>query len=124
MGFRPRSCYLMFTKSWGSMTRLVVFAFCGVLLVGSVALAEQSVTNADRSGQEIYEEACAACHRADGTGSPVSTVGFDIPLPDFTDCQFASREPDGDWLAVAHQGGAGKGVRPDDARIRRGTHRR
>jgi hypothetical protein len=32
-------------------------------------------------------------------------VGFDIPLPDFSDCGFASREPDGDWLGVVQQGG-------------------
>ena len=87
------------------MTRVVVLGLCGVLAVGSVALAAQSAARADRSGQEIYEQACAACHSTDGAGNPVSTVGFDIPLPDFTDCRFASREPDGDWLAVAHQGG-------------------
>lgn len=49
--------------------------------------------------------ACAACHGADGRGAPAEQVGFDTPLPDFTDCSFATREPDGDWLAVAHQGG-------------------
>jgi hypothetical protein len=32
-------------------------------------------------------------------------VGFDLPLPDFTDCSFATVEPDADWLAVTHSGG-------------------
>jgi hypothetical protein len=32
-------------------------------------------------------------------------VGFETPLPDFSDCSFASREPDGDWLGVVREGG-------------------
>jgi hypothetical protein len=40
---------------------------------------------------------------------PQHRVGFDLPLPDFTDCSFASREPDADWIAVAHQGGPVRG---------------
>jgi hypothetical protein len=36
-------------------------------------------------------------------------VGFDQPLPDFSDCNFATREPDADWLAIAHQGGPMRG---------------
>jgi hypothetical protein len=36
-------------------------------------------------------------------------VGFDVPLPDFTDCDFTTREPDADWLAIAHQGGPIRG---------------
>jgi hypothetical protein len=36
-------------------------------------------------------------------------VAFEEPLPDFTDCSFASREPDADWVIVAHQGGPVRG---------------
>jgi len=36
---------------------------------------------------------------------PQSEVGFELSLPDFTDCQFTTREPDEDWIAVAHDGG-------------------
>ena len=57
----------------------------------------------------IYEAACAACHAPDGTGNPAMLVGFDVPLPDFTDCSFASREPAADWYAVAHEGGPVRG---------------
>jgi hypothetical protein len=32
-------------------------------------------------------------------------VGFETPLPDFTDCAFATPEPDADWTAIVHQGG-------------------
>ena len=60
-------------------------------------------------GEEIYLSACAACHGVDGRGSPESLVGFKDPLPDFTDCDFASREPQADWVAVAHQGGPVRG---------------
>ena len=78
---------------------------CGILAVGPSSLAQQPTAGADQSGRELYNGACAACHASDGTGNPISTVGFDVSLPDFTDCRFASREPDGDWLAVVHQGG-------------------
>lgn len=61
------------------------------------------------TGRELYQRACAACHGDDGTGAPQSQVGFETPLPDFTDCNFATREPDADWIAVAHQGGPVRG---------------
>ena len=61
------------------------------------------------TGEELYKKACATCHGADGRGAPAALLGFDIPLPDFTDCNFATREPDADWLAVAHQGGPVRG---------------
>jgi hypothetical protein len=32
-----------------------------------------------------------------------------VPLPDFTECTFATREPDADWIAVAHEGGPVRG---------------
>ena len=40
---------------------------------------------------------------------PRTIVGFEEPLPDFTDCSFATREPDSDWLAVIHDGGPARG---------------
>lgn len=61
------------------------------------------------NGEELYREACAGCHGADGSGMPSSAVGFLIPLPDFTDCGFATREPDSDWMAVSHDGGPARG---------------
>ncbi len=53
----------------------------------------------------LYESACAACHGSDGRGQPLEDRGFELELPDFTDCEFASREPDPDWHAVIHEGG-------------------
>jgi len=62
-----------------------------------------------KTGRELYMDACANCHGADGSGAPQSRLGFDVPVPDFTDCNFATREPDADWVAVAHQGGPVRG---------------
>jgi mono/diheme cytochrome c family protein len=67
-----------------------------------------------RSGRDLYQAACAACHGADGRGAPRSQIGFDTPVPDFTDCGFATPEPDADWLAVVHSGGP---VRAFDRRM-------
>ncbi len=74
------------------------------LLVIFVALALPAAID-DTDGADLYEKACAACHGTDGRGRDTSAVGFEIPLPDFTDCAFASREPDADWFAVVHEGG-------------------
>ena len=65
-------------------------------------------------GRELYRRACAACHGADGRGMPQSTVGFDVEVPDFTDCSFATPEPAADWIAVIHDGGP---VRAFDRRM-------
>ncbi len=62
-----------------------------------------------RSGQEIFLSSCAACHGADGKGQSQSRVGFDVPFPDFSDCNFATREPDADWAAIVFQGGPVRG---------------
>ncbi len=55
-------------------------------------------------------------------------VGFEAPLPDFSDCAFATGEPDPDWFAVVHEGGPvraldrhmpafGDALSPDDIRL-------
>lgn len=61
------------------------------------------------TGAELYEIGCAKCHGSDGRGVDPSNVGFTTPLPDFTECRFASREASSDWIAVTHQGGPARG---------------
>ena len=61
------------------------------------------------TGKELYMQACANCHGADGKGVPTNQLGLQTVPPDFTDCQFANREPDGDWVSIAHQGGPTRG---------------
>lgn len=73
------------------------------------AQSSQTPRPTSLDGAELYKSACASCHGPDGRGREQSHVGFDIPLPDFTDCSFATREPDADWLAVAHDGGPARG---------------
>jgi hypothetical protein len=75
--------------------------FCALVLTVATPVLEAQ----EKSGEELYRAACVACHAADGRGEPPSTVGFETPLPDFTDCSFATPEPDADWAAVVHQGG-------------------
>jgi mono/diheme cytochrome c family protein len=67
-----------------------------------------------RNGAELYEWACAACHGHDGRGQPRSRVGFETALPDFTDCSFATPEPDADWVTIVQRGGP---VRAFDRRM-------
>jgi hypothetical protein len=88
---------------------LVLFLF----LVGAQPAIAQG-TKALDSGESVYRAACAACHGPDGRGAPQLTVGFDVPVPDFTDCSFNSREPAADWFAIGHDGGP---VRAFDRRM-------
>ncbi|NMC69492.1 MAG: cytochrome c [Myxococcales bacterium] len=91
-----------------------------ILLGGSVILAALTLALGSRAETEgaqrpldtplaVYSAACSSCHGDDGRGRSRERVGFDVGLPDFTDCTFATREPDGDWFAVTHQGGPIRG---------------
>ena len=79
--------------------RIVCLALAAWLLLVSPLHAQP------QDARALYESACAACHGADGRGMPRQTLGFDLEVPDFTDCSFATVEPDADWFAVAHDGG-------------------
>jgi mono/diheme cytochrome c family protein len=78
--------------------------------LAAAACGAAAATHAQsRDSRATYTAACAACHGDDGRGRSPSLVGFEIPLPDFTDCDFAVREPDADWYAIAHRGGPVRG---------------
>jgi hypothetical protein len=68
-----------------------------------------TVDTSGKTGAQLFAENCAACHGLDGRGKDASVLGFDVPTPDFTDCQFAPREPNADWVTVAHEGGPVRG---------------
>jgi mono/diheme cytochrome c family protein len=77
-----------------------------VLFTTLLLLIDPIISNAQATDDAaLYESACAACHGSDGTGRSQQQVAFATPLPDFADCEFASREPDGDWFAIIHEGG-------------------
>lgn len=75
----------------------------------SIEAQNQAFDIQKMTGKELYNRACSNCHGADGKGASVNQLGLQTPPPDFTDCDFANREPDGDWIAVAHQGGPTRG---------------
>jgi hypothetical protein len=75
-------------------------------------LPQSPVASHDRTAAGVYRFACQGCHGPDGRGVPQSTTALPLPLPDFTDCNFAAREPDSDWLAIIHEGGPARGFDP------------
>src|ERR1044072_19876 len=81
----------------------------------STWLAAQTATELKlKTGKQIFEAACAACHGVDGKGQPQSPLGFEPPatFPDFSDCSSSSREPDSHWSAMIHEGGSNRGFSP------------
>lgn len=74
-------------------------------------LARVGAGVAELSGRELYEGACASCHCTDGRGAPQGTA-ITVPLPDFTDCNFVTREGDGNWAYLLAHGGDGLGLSP------------
>lgn len=71
----------------------------------AVAAPVQAPASPGIDGADVFRRACAHCHGKDGRGVEQASLATPVPLPDFTDCQFAPREPDSDWAAVIHDGG-------------------
>lgn len=81
-----------------------------LLFVNVGSLAGQLPADLDTlSDAALFDAACANCHGSDGRGLDRALLGFEEALPDFTDCNFAVREPSRDWVAVAHDGGPARG---------------
>ena len=78
-----------------------------VLLVLLLAAA----TPAADHTREVYEQACASCHGADGRGASAGTA-IAVPLPDFTDCVFATAESTANWVGLVREGGRFLGMSP------------
>jgi mono/diheme cytochrome c family protein len=99
--------------------RWAVLFTAALLFAATFAIVRRGVAHAQgassgpstpsRSGEALYLSTCASCHGADGRGASRSEVGFDLPLPDLTDCNFNVREPRVTWLAVTHRGGPARG---------------
>jgi mono/diheme cytochrome c family protein len=76
---------------WLPLVLLAIGALCG-----GPALAGPRTA-------EIYAEACATCHGADGRGA--AGTGVDVPLPDFTECAFVTAESTANWMGLVRHGG-------------------
>jgi mono/diheme cytochrome c family protein len=76
------------------------------------AAARETDSEALSRGRAVFEQRCASCHGNGGRGDGPALAGSPIQPPDLTDCRFAAREPDADFLAVAHQGGPVRGFSP------------
>ena len=89
---------------WASLVSSAVGAMAGLMRPATAADAPS------RTGAQVWQAACAACHGTDGAGRSHDVVGFDTPLPDLRDCTFATSEPSQDWFAVVHEGGRVRGL--------------
>ena len=90
----------------------IVWLSCIAIGVSAPTLAADEGQTARRTGREVYDTICASCHGPEGKGGVNLELEKVIDLPDFSDCSFANREPDSDWLAVAHGGGPARGFSP------------
>lgn len=102
----------LFERLCFSLRRVATMIASLVVAVLWCAAARAEASSELRTDRQVYHAACASCHGVDGRGSRSSQVGFETPLPDFTDCSFATREPDPDWAGVASEGGPTRGFAP------------
>jgi hypothetical protein len=71
--------------------------------VAALAAVAPSVATAVPA-HELYADACAGCHGADGRGAPRGS-GITVPLPDFTDCAVVTGETTANWVGLVRFGG-------------------
>src|SRR5919109_5248432 len=100
------------SRSVMSRGRIASWCALAVACTGAsdVNMCAKPPDRSQMSGAALYEAACVACHGADGRGQPPAVIGFDTPLPDFTDCRFTTPEADVDWAAVVHLGGPARAL--------------
>jgi len=96
-------------SAWRTMRPSWWFPVLIGVVTAFAASRATAATGTERSGRELFEATCASCHGVDGRGGEAVASAYPLTPPDLTDCNFATREPDTDWLAVAHQGGPARG---------------
>ncbi len=79
--------------------------FIACVLLATATSSAQTGTAIEGTGAELYGKACVACHGRDGKTVSRAAVAHTDRSPDFTDCRFAQREADADWLSIIHEGG-------------------
>ncbi|HUE30980.1 MAG TPA: cytochrome c, partial [Verrucomicrobiae bacterium] len=73
-------------------------------LAAALAVAAIATRAWALSGAEVYAQACAPCHGADGRGAPAGS-GITVPLPDFSDCSVSTAETTANWAGLVRHGG-------------------
>jgi mono/diheme cytochrome c family protein len=75
------------------------------------AASQQPVAAHSTTGQQIFQQACASCHGADGAGASQHMRGFQAPdtFPDFTRCDQTTPETNISWEASITYGGPFRG---------------
>src|ERR1700737_5162240 len=93
-----------------AVIRLLAFWFCLPLAV-VLGQGGTPTTARTETGERIFKSACAACHGADGRGTPKEIAGFEKPrtFPDFTACDQTTPEPSTAWKDVITHGGRTRG---------------
>jgi mono/diheme cytochrome c family protein len=81
------------------------FVFTACVLTAITTASAQTGLPIEGTGAELYGKACVTCHGRDGKTVSRAALAHTYRVPDFTDCRFAQREADGDWLAIIHEGG-------------------
>lgn len=86
--------------------RCALISIAGGVALAAVATVAALSQQMPPDGHGIFIANCATCHGLDGRGTRTrAEVAFDLPMPNFTDCTFATREADADWSSIIHQGG-------------------
>lgn len=89
-------------------------ALAGVLVLSTAGSAQYGPgsrhPNAN-AGERVYQQACMACHGADGRGTPLTIREFKAPatFPDFTRCDQTTAEVDAAYKDVVIHGGPARG---------------
>jgi hypothetical protein len=94
------------------ITNIRITALMALAWLSIPSAAAAQAPSAPRSGREVYQTTCVNCHGPDGRAGVNAALEAVVKPPDFTDCAFASREPDRGFLAVAHDGGPARGFSP------------
>lgn len=93
-----------------SLLTKIHFLFLTMMVPLCLPAQEESASVPDSlTGKFMYESWCARCHGIDGRGEN-EDLELEVPVPDFTDCGFTTREPRKDWLAVILHGGPERGL--------------
>src|SRR5258708_2646439 len=86
--------------------RCALVSVAGGAVISALTIVAAASQQPPPDGHTIFLATCATCQGVDVRGMrPPAEVGFDLPMPNFTDCSFATREADADWSSTIHKGG-------------------